>query len=326
MKILGSVERHYNSQLEKYEKLKEEVDRSLGGVAKRNKWSYTSRIKDPENFALKLETSHTNPIEHSTEDFFGCRLVVENRSQLEAANQELMNYVCIIHPRPTSTFLKTKSPDSFPYDSLRLYVKLQPQQNLPSNHPPNNLTDVLFEVQVKTFFQHVWDTAVHDVVYKGKEVGWPESRTVHQLKAMLEHAEISIQLIDQFKNSTILNISNEKIDNLIAIQKFLQRNWNSDQLPTDLNRLSQNLGFLLKHSKINLEEMQTILNEELDSKRGPQTLNLSPYFTIVQAIINKQPQKMKNFINHKRTKKIIMPPEMKIDGITLNRNKIIHIE
>ena len=327
MKIIGSIERHYNTQLAKYGELRQEVDNTLGNIAKRNKWHYTSRLKEPESYALKLETGEKiDPIAHSMEDFFACTLIVDNYHKIEAVKHELKNYVIIKCKRPKSAVRIRKSPDSFPYDSIRLYVKLKPQQNLPKNHSPNNLTDILFEIQVKTFFQHTWDIAVHNLIYKGKEISWPEKRVAYQIKAMLEHAEVSIQEIDQLKSSKILDIHDKQTDRLIELQKFFQKNWEPEQLPTDLNRLSQNLDFLLKNSKINLEEMQTILDEEMDAKRGPRTMDLSPYFTIVQTIINKRPQKMQNFLNSKRTKKIVIPAEVKITDITSHNNKIIRIE
>ena len=48
-------------------------------------------------------------------------------------------------------------------------------------------------MQVKTFLQHAWGIATHDLIYKTDDVSWSRQRIAYQIKAMLEHAEMSIQ-------------------------------------------------------------------------------------------------------------------------------------
>jgi ppGpp synthetase/RelA/SpoT-type nucleotidyltranferase len=83
---------------------------------------------------------------------------------------------------------------------LRLYVTLPDSPAL----PPTDLSDVVFEVQIKTFLQHAWSIATHDLLYKTDAVNWSKERIAYQIKARREHAEISIQEAEDLATSAAL--------------------------------------------------------------------------------------------------------------------------
>ena len=143
---------------------------------------------------------------------------------------------------------------------------------------------------------------------------------------MLEHAEISIDKIEKIKESTLISKSDKKTEQLNDAKKLIIDYWKPEDLPTDLIRLSTSVCLLLKQVNIDSARLRKLLDNESHRGRGVKTLNLSPYFIIMQTIINQDPQKFNKFLaNRKFKNKIVIPSELSINGISLNKNKIIRI-
>ena len=209
---------------------------------------------------------------------------------------------------------------------MRFYVELKASEGLPSESPHQKLSGILFEIQIKTFLQHAWNVTTHDLVYKNDEVSWAKQRIAYQIKAMLEHAEISMDMIENIKESTMLAKSDKRTNRLDEVKKLITDHWEPEALPADLIRLSGSVYFLLDQLKINSQRLGEFLDKESHCGRGTKTLNLSPYFIIIQTIINQDPHKLNSFLaNQKSTKKIVIPSEINVNNITLNENKIIRI-
>ena len=94
---------------------------------------------------------------------------------------------------------------------------------MPPESETNKLSNITFEIQIKTFLQHAWDIAIHDIIYKGDDINWRMQRIAYQIKAMLEHAEVSIHEIERIKESEILPKENKHIQNLNKIKEFLKK-------------------------------------------------------------------------------------------------------
>ena len=324
LKVINSINTCYQQQLDSNEELRRTVD----DIIKNNKeetWFYFSRIKPPESFALKIETGRVD-IPTELEDFFACTIVVENSIEIKKAIELINHFFDVIERRPNKDSFTFKPPESFPYDDLRLYVTLKHQDGLPPESSFNKLSKVKFEIQIKTFLQHAWTKATHNLIYKGEEISWAKRRIAYQIKAMLEHAEISIHEIEKIKESDMLEKMNKTIKELNETKTFLTKNWNADTLPVDLTRISESISGLLKQLKVSIAELQGILDEESNVGRGINTSNLSPYFIVIQTIINQNPQKIKDFFSDDtNASKIVIPTEIDTGGLTLNEDKIIHI-
>src|SRR5207247_360952 len=112
-----------------------------------------------------------------------------NSTEIDQAEALIRENFTVNERRPRQRDRTHKAPHAFPFDDLRLYVRVP---NTPAS-PPTDLVGILFEVQIKTFLQHAWSIATHDLLYKADDANWNKERIAYQIKAMLEHAEISIQ-------------------------------------------------------------------------------------------------------------------------------------
>ena len=278
MKIVNSIREIYDERLSVYESLKTEVD-AFFISNKKNRWHYESRVKELVSFALKAETSRVKKISE-LEDFFGACLVVENSSSIEDALDIIKSRFEIVYQRPKIQEETHKDPGSFVFDDLRLYIRI-PQN---PDRRPKGIENIIFELQLKTFLQHAWSIATHSLIYKGSESNWASNRIAYQVKAMLEHAELSISESDALSKSSLVNKTSKKTARSKLITSYLRDTWNEDQLPQDLIRLSTNVIELMNVFYLDVDTLIVILKESQYIGNKPKT-NISPFSAIALAII-----------------------------------------
>jgi ppGpp synthetase/RelA/SpoT-type nucleotidyltranferase len=317
MKISGSIRTQYDRQLKLNEILQARVH-ELFGSGNNGRWFFKSRVKQEESFAQKIETGRFYV--DKLEDFFACTLVVENRSSIAEAIELVAKYCVISYQRPRD-FAKThKEPENFPFDDLRLYVYLKPPETTESS----DIHNVLFEFQIKTFLQYAWGIATHDLVYKGDSVSWAKARLAYQIKAMLEHAEISIEQVDSIALSPSLSITDGKTLTLVKTIKWLQEIWSTDMLPKDLVRLSETIIKLLTALKLDFSQAQHAVRRETQKGGGAKLRNLSPYEIIVKSIASNYQFQFHEYIScpdKQPSFRILITPEMEIFDLPAKINK-----
>lgn len=279
MKIPHSVRALYAEQLPINERLRAKVDKTLRAIAAPRRWYYESRIKTEDSFALKLESGRVRD-PRAAEDFFACTLVVQNLSAIEQAEQKIRDLFQIVERRPRAADQTHKLAETFPFDDLRLYGLWKDDPSLPET----GLSPVRFEIQVKTFLQHAWGIATHDLIYKTDDVSWSRQRIAYQIKAMLEHAEVSIQEADRLAQTVALAKSQPDTEVLKDIILLLKETWDSASLPADLRRLAENTRNIMTLARIEVAEVRAAIEAECRRQKGSLPANISPYATIVQAV------------------------------------------
>lgn len=316
MKIVSSVAAVYQEQALICTRLRAEVD-TLIKRDKKSTWHYISRIKELESFALKLETGRCdNPRE--VEDFFACMLVVENHRQIKIAYDIVENLFEIKTRRPKDDGVTHKSPDSFPFDDLRLYCSLRPDERLPKTQ----LNDLVFELQIKTFLQHAWSIATHDVIYKSDEISWSRERVAFQTKAILEQVEMSISGIETLILLPEIAKTNYEIRDLTYIKSQVTSRWSKSELPKDVIRLVKNIFALAKEYGLSIRDIFSGLDRETTIGKGTKTKDLSPFNIICQSIVNQNTggitSKLSEAIagGYRPKFKLFIPKELDVTKIT----------
>jgi len=306
MKIAKYLRYLHTSQTEVFERLKDEVDKFME-TNKDSSWHYVSRVKDIESFALKVETGRTIPAE--VEDFFACTLAVENLGSMSKAEKMVRKRFKLQERRPKVDTLTSKPSDSFRFDDTRLYVRWK---DSPISRP-TGLDGLLFEVQIKTFLAHAWSVATHDLTYKTDEKSWAKERIAFQVKAMLEHAEISIAEAQKLAASDSLNKTDDVSRRVSRIIEMVNTLWPAVALPQDRKRLAENINNLIENVGISPERLQEIIIKETKLGKGTRVLNLSPYCTIVQSLVNQEPTKVIDYVTGpKRDFRVYMSCELEM--------------
>ena len=305
MKYNNVVRNLYDKYFHIASSQKEYLDNYFKDKLSSSSYLYESRVKSIESFALKLETGR-----NAFEDFFACRFIVIKKDDIKKIKNELQNNnIKIINSRPADINETTKNPDNFAFDELRLYVQYMQPISMPEKEFLNNV----FEIQIMTLYSFVWAQTTHDLIYKGSEISWGKARVAYQIKALLEQAQYAIDTINKtedesFPKNTLYETQKEMI-------QYIKSVWDIALLPSDLNRLSNNILNLIKILNSNFKEMQDVLNKQKQEDNGFIPINITPYQYILKSYFRHKPEYLLNLLakNPKKNFHITLIEDLDID-------------
>jgi ppGpp synthetase/RelA/SpoT-type nucleotidyltranferase len=262
-------------------------------------------LKTAESFYVKAQSRRWGAV---NEDIFACTIVVENASQIQEVVKLLESFFRVCYRRPKIQGITCKQPELFVFDDLRLYLRLKERDsNL-------EISDLIFECQVKTFLQHAWSIATHDLIYKPKELlAWANARVAYQVKAMLEHAEVAISAIDSISKSELLSQTTKVHKARLRIYNDLKE-YKVD-LGENINRVLDNIIELLANWDYDWNQVWEWIKE--DSNKGDgyglSQLRFSVYEIIISAILYHDKDsimKYEEYLHWHPDKKILVPEEL----------------
>jgi ppGpp synthetase/RelA/SpoT-type nucleotidyltranferase len=304
MKIPASIRKTHEQIRPAYEQLQAKVDKLIrASISKR--WHYESRVKELESYALKLETSREKHPARP-EDMLGCTVVVENHSRIADATAMVVELFKLEYRRPEAPDFTFNRSDSFAFDDLRLYVSWHDDPTLPAT----GLEGLLFEVQVKTFLQHAWGIATHDLIYKSDEVSWGSSRVAYQVKAMLENAELSITEAKRLTSCALLDRADKRTKRVQETMEALKQRWSQPgTLPKNLQGLANNVINISETLRIPLDKLWTAVDVATANGGGASLLNLSPYAAILDSLLKQRGPSLLDSLGHKNNERYLFVPD-----------------
>ena len=304
MKVHASVRALYEAQLPVAEALHRHVNSALQ-ANKPARWHYESRVKQLQSFAVKVESARVKD-PAALEDFLACTIVVPNSGLLSEAVAWIKSKFFVEYQRPKDPVETHKSADSFPFDDIRLYCK----RSNDGSRPAEPIDDVIFEVQVKTFLQHAWGIATHDLSYKTDDVRWGKDRIVAHLKAAIEFAEISIQQAESLSHGKALQLIHSPTSMTASILEVCRKYWKVPDLPENQRGMAETIRGILQDCRLDVSDLDKILDAERN-RAGSLPSNLSPYSTIVQLLLMAHQTEVERMLANGRFRtKLFLTPEM----------------
>ena len=300
MKIIKQIRDIYGDAWPLYSQVSNEVAAIVSPKVNENDWFFISRIKDIESFAQKIETGRVyNPAR--MEDFYAATIVVATSREIVIATEMIDNEFEIVRRRPSDDSVTHKTPATFDFDDLRLYVKMK--STTMERYP--RLIDVVFEIQIKTILQHAWSLATHQLIYKSTTVNWPLERIAFQIKAMLEHAEVAIAEANILAETSSIAKSDKKTVAKTELLSYIQNTWNTERLPGNLRRLADSILEVLQLCGLSVDDFPGLISNE-QCRIGTLPIDLSPYSFTVQALANSSKVNLKKVLRTNKGRTVIV--------------------
>ena len=289
------LDRKYQEYKPFVEEVAKRVKSTLINFCESKGYAFTSRIKSVESLAEKIETGRFKKWS-DLDDLFACTVIVPTLSH----EKEVIDFCknTFERKRMLKRGQNKKAPDTFKFDTTRIYAQLKKSYN--ENYGSSlSIHDIIFEIQIKSAFEHAWSVSTHDLVYKSPDIDWRRLRLSAQIKATVEQLDTLILAFEQTAQIIGKNDYSEiKIKRRFVgeINKlFKTRNLPDELQPKDMTRFCDNLYRLFdtRHDKemkkIDVLEQIVIKIKETPINKIPRSISLFQYFfaiLIEKSIIN----------------------------------------
>jgi ppGpp synthetase/RelA/SpoT-type nucleotidyltranferase len=261
--------------------LKDNVRATLGVFADRHNFPLTGRIKRRGSVAEKIEMGRYARFSE-IDDLVAFTIIIPTPVYENEVVEFCKSQFEVREIRDKS--LIYKDPEIFRFDSTRIIAKVRRSSELFDETGPS-IFDYLFEVQVRTAFEHAWSVATHDLVYKGDNVDWKRIRLAAQLKAVSESLDAAVAAFDHMAEG-ITESHWDRVSEQIEIAKFMNDRFESSLLPPtarpeSITRVTQNVHSFIKsiRPKKDVRDVLNAMKEVLMADTPiPLSLSLCQFF------------------------------------------------
>lgn len=234
-----------------------------------------SRVKKPQSLQKKIELKGDkyNSLSDIT-DILGARIICFFSDDVDRIASIIEN-IFDVDDENSVDKRDVLNPDSFGYLSLHYIVSLPENKN-----HPKEISNLKFEIQVRTILQHTWAVINHDLGYK-TEFGVPKSitREFSRVAGLLEIADdqfVAIRNnINNYSREIKEKIADNKADDVlidnVSLREYIKLNKNMIAFNNEIAQMHnskinwidpqnyvEQLSFL---GKINIGDLQKMLSE-----------------------------------------------------------------
>lgn len=270
MFVSTELRQRYDVALPHIEAVAREVRATLLTFCEEKGFAFLSRIKGLDLLAEKIECGRYSSW-WDLDDLFACTVIIPTLNH-EHDVEEFCKSVFLLHSArrrgsPEKAF------DVFRFDATRLYCRLRS----PMGEDTLGVEKyrMLFEIQVKSAFDHAWSTATHDLTYKSDQIDWRRLRLAAQIKAIVEQLDVAILGFEK-----IAPLIAENPDRRLRIKREIgdvfargttEKQIPEENAPRDFSRFVDNFGDMIRAAGLSPEESVSVARKIMDIviKRDP---------------------------------------------------------
>lgn len=290
MFVSTALRQRFEVALPHIEAVAHEVRATLLTFCEEKGYAFQSRIKSLDSLAEKIECGRYS-IWWELDDLFACTVIIPTLND-EASVEKFCNSVFLLHSArrrgsPEKPF------DVFRFDATRLYYRLRPRMG--ESESGVEKYRLLFEVQIKSAFDHAWSTATHHLTYKSAQIDWRRLRLSAQIKAVVEQLDVAILGFELMapliaenpdRRLQIRRDVGELFTRAVAEKKIPE-----ESLPKDFSRFVENFCDMIRAARLSPENAVSIARRilyiiaERDPGQFPRSLSLFQ-FCFAEASLN----------------------------------------
>jgi ppGpp synthetase/RelA/SpoT-type nucleotidyltranferase len=181
----AQIRNKYRSVENYFQPLQKLVRDPLLVYCESHEYAVVSRIKSLDSVAEKVESGRYSRWSE-LDDLVAFAVVIPTLAEEPAVIAFLRDTFeeVVLRSRGTTQ----KPPDVFRFDCTRFIGRLRASSQVEAAPA----YQIMFEVQVRSAFEHAWQVATHALTYKSDDVGWNKLRLSAQLKAAVEQLDLLV--------------------------------------------------------------------------------------------------------------------------------------
>lgn len=227
-----------------------------------------TRVKAIESVAEKIESGRYQSFE-DIDDLVAATLVVPTLRDEHNAIAYCREIFEVISEKRRSS--ARKPPELFRFDATRLYARLRAPDGIDPD--VESISKIVFEVQIRTAFEHAWIVTTHPLTYKSQEVNWKRFRIAAQLKASAEWLDTAVESFEALA-AAVVEAPWPEIDSKKSAADLIKRLIDAniiplDVAPKDISRFAENLIAVLQSSSNNVAIEDAIATLENEIRKIP---------------------------------------------------------
>ncbi len=238
MSVPPAVQRKFDFVSPYIEQVSKRVRDVVSRYCEERGFAYVGRAKAAESLAEKIETGRFARW-RDIDDLFACCVVIPTLGSEEEVLTKLRSAFLEVECRSRSS--TKKDPTVFRFDTTRFIGKMR-EHFSPGSGP--RMLDVLFEVQIRTAFEHAWSATTHAMAYKTAQNDWRLLRLAAQLRAVIEQLD---QLVQGYEKTAEFITEQEwpEVKANFEITQYFRAQYDdgtlpSEALPSSWSRFSEN--------------------------------------------------------------------------------------
>lgn len=271
MIVAPALQQRYNAELPLVKEVEKRVDATLIQFCKVRGLAFSGRIKTIQSIAEKIEGGRYESWS-AIDDWYACTIVIPTVSN----EQDVLSFL-------QSTFHEVtlkkrgdskRDPNHFRFDNTRFYGRIispsgaiqDDNYGVATGGRAENISQITFEVQIRTAFEHAWQVATHPLTYKADRIDWRRQRIAAQMRAMVEQLDLLVAGFDDLEPHVTPSPDERtaaKVAVLKQFQSLHQRGKIPDEVtPKDWGRFADNvLALLSSATRIAGDKPTALLNQ-----------------------------------------------------------------
>jgi len=238
--------KEYKEQLTLFEKLKTKSHDLLEDLCKAKSIqtpSISSRVKTEDSLKGKIlnKGEKYNSLNDIT-DIVGVRIITFFEDDVEKVEEVIKSEFNVDTDNSEDKFQKLKA-NEFGYRSVHFVCSIGPKRNKLAEYKA--LSNLKFEIQVRSILQHAWAEIEHDLGYKF-ETDLPEDirRDFFRVAGLLELADMEFlrikKEIKHYSDEIRINDKSKNIPvNVISFDKFLEKSKTLNEIDTAISKANK---------------------------------------------------------------------------------------
>lgn len=184
MIVSARIQSLYELSLPSLHRISDSVRDIVGAYCAPRLYPYIGRIKTADSVAEKLESGRYDSWSE-LDDLFACTIIIPHLGAEKETIAYLKEQFCVTSIKGRG--LSKKDPELFRFDLPRLYARLIPGDVELQSEP---VFQTVFEIQIRSAYEHAWMVATHPMIYKGDQLDWNRLRLAALMKAGVEQLDM----------------------------------------------------------------------------------------------------------------------------------------